>query len=639
MAGLVTIDEIVEFADVKDVDAGSVTNKVRHAVASLHEVDDLEEFLRSIFRDLAATPHGPAEIVDILTHKVQVDSSKGLAAFILKGRSFPTVRPKHVAHQIYRLEKISGLKLAVLGTTGVVLDAAKEQFASTCERLGISYCLADTDDLARLCIAYGLLCPRDGSKINGARCHCGYSPGSAALNLLQTDALDALADDRASGSSKGLIVLPTGSGKTRVAALDACNSGSQSVLYIAHTHEILNVAEAEFGATFGSDAVCRSDTTKAKTAPIVLATIQHLSRKPATLIGRDFDYVIVDEFHHAAARTYRAAISEIRPTYLLGMTATPFRGDNQDIAKLCGNNVVVHRDLRSGIDKGILSPYHYFGCFDETDYSGLEQSATGYSTRDLEKRLFVPERHSAIVEKWSERAAGKPTLAFCCSRLHAERMTQVFCAAGIPAATYLANTGHDQRKEMVERLRLGDLKVLCSVDVLNEGADIPFVECLLFLRPTESKRIFIQQLGRGLRRYTGKKQCTVIDFIGNFRNAEKVVEYHDLRTTDEPRSAPTDEHTLRDFLDLPLNCAVTFEDRVLDIFADQSLNPRHADRTNIGRILIHRYRRLSHRLGRPATRKDVDRNEVLDSRFYKMVFRSWDRFTQIVQNSFPGENV
>jgi superfamily II DNA or RNA helicase len=629
MPRLITIDEIPAFEAVRDIDPEDVTENLRDAVRGLHEVDDIEEFLRAIFKDRAATPHGPAEIVDILTHKIQMGEDTGLAAFILKGRSYGTVRPKDVSHQIYRLEKIDGLQLAVFGASGVVLDAVKEQFSSTCERLGIYYCFADADDLARLFWAYGLLCPRDGTQIRGARCHCGYSPGSAALNLLQIDALAALSEDRRGGSARGLIVLPTGSGKTRVAALDADTAQAESVLYIAHTHEILDVAEAEFSAVYGTNNVCRSDDEYAASSKVVLATIQHLAQRPKVIESRSFDYVIVDEFHHAAAPTYRSIVDTATPAYLLGMTATPFRGDNQDIAQLCRDNVVVQRDLRNGIDSGILVPYHYYGCFDEADYSDLLKSTRGYNIKDLERRLFVPERHKAVVQKWREKAEGKATLAFCCSHAHAQRMAEVFNAAGIPASTYLGTTAQEERKGLIEELRLGRIKILCVVDVLNEGADIPFVEALMFLRPTESKRIFLQQLGRGLRHYLGKRHCVVVDFIGNFRNAIKVL--------DDKRHDISGVHSVRDILDLPLNCLVTFEDRVLDIFADQSLNPRYANRTNIGRILIHRYHRLSQRLGRPATRQDIDRNEILDTSFYRLVFRSWDRFVEILQRSYPGE--
>jgi hypothetical protein len=185
---LIRLDDIPPFAAVKDTPLDKVSDALRDAVKRLHEADDMEEFLRAILSDHAATPHGPAELVDILTHRIEFDGCAGWAAFILKGRSFKTVRPSDVSHQIYRLEKISNLRLAIFAAVGVVLDAAKEQFSSTCGRLGVAHCFIDTDDLARLFWAYGFLCPKDGQRIKGGRCTCGYAPHGHRLNILQTDA-------------------------------------------------------------------------------------------------------------------------------------------------------------------------------------------------------------------------------------------------------------------------------------------------------------------------------------------------------------------------------------------------------------------------------------------------------------------
>ncbi|MEA2759871.1 MAG: hypothetical protein QOH65_2484, partial [Methylobacteriaceae bacterium] len=181
---LIKLDDIPAFAAVKDAPVHEVTGPLRDAVKQLHEAEDIEEFIRAILSDPAATPHGPAELVDILTHRIEIDGRSGWGAFILKGRSFKTVRPIDVAHQIYRLEKINGLNLAVFAASGVVLDAAKENFSSTCGRLDVFHCFMDVNDLARLLWAYGFLWPRDGRRITGGRCSCGYAPRAATLNVL-----------------------------------------------------------------------------------------------------------------------------------------------------------------------------------------------------------------------------------------------------------------------------------------------------------------------------------------------------------------------------------------------------------------------------------------------------------------------
>ena len=237
-------------------------------------------FVRAILADTCDTPHGPAEIADILTHKVQIAGQAKLAAFVLKGKSFATVRPSHVSHQIYRLEKIVGLGLAVFAASGNVLDAAKEQFVSTATRLGCFYAILDAMDLARLFVAYGFVCPRDALQIRGGRCKCGYVPNYRILNVLQEDAIRELKRAHGLKQARGLVVLPTGSGKTRIAAQDAKHLNAQRVLYVAHTHEILDQATAEFGAVFGSEAVTRLESPNRPNDwhRINLATIQTLSR-------------------------------------------------------------------------------------------------------------------------------------------------------------------------------------------------------------------------------------------------------------------------------------------------------------------------------------------------------------------------
>ncbi len=172
---------------------------------------------------------------------------------------------------------------------------------------------------------------------------------------------------------------------------------------------------------------------------------------------------------------------------------------------------------------------------------------------------------------------------------------------------------------------------------MNEGADLPFVESLLFLRPTESARIFYQQLGRGLRRCVGKSHCIVIDFIGNFRNAYRIVEYQgllpmlDVETLLHSGRA----HHAKEVLNLPLGCEVHFDDKVVDIFARQTLDPAHATKHNIARILIYQYSKLARRLGHAPTRKEVDRNLLLHTQFYKLVFGSWNKFEMLVSD-LPG---
>lgn len=305
---------------------------------------------------------------------------------------------------------------------------------------------------------------------------------------------------------------------------------------------------------------------------------------------------------------------------------------------MCQGNVLSSFELRDGIDSGILSPYHYFGCFDDIDYSVIGHKGSQYSIRDLEKALIIPKRDHAILRKWQEKAPGKPTIAFCCTHEHARRVAANFSSKGVASAPYISSTSLTDRRALLDQLANGEIKVLCTVDVFNEGADLPFIECLLFLRPTESKRIFYQQLGRGLRQYAGKTHCTVIDFIGNFHNAYRIVEYQSLLPFEESDLVPDLRHARnrKEILNLPLNCEVHFDEKVVKIFADQALNPRYATRHNIGRILLYEYDKLRRHLKRNPSKRDVDRYCILNSEFYALVFGSWSTFETLAHSDDDG---
>lgn len=627
---LFTLLAVDNFENARGVLPRSVSESAISTVKELDEREEIEAWIQAILHDTNRTPHGPSEVVDIFTHKLTVRGKEGLAAFVLKGKSFPTVRPSHVSHQIFRLEDIQGLDFAIFAASGNVLDDVKRQFVSTARRLGCDYCILDAHDLARLFIAFGFLCPRDGEVIRGGRCSCGYSPSNRTSNLLQQDALRELAVTHQLNQRAGAIILPTGSGKTRVAVVDAHRKNTLLCVYVAHSHEILQSAEEEFLRAFPAEEVKRFDgpPTTNSLKRVNLITIQSLARNLEAFDGMRVDYVIVDEFHHAAAASYRRTLDTLSPNFLLGLTATPFRGDRQDVLALCNDNVIVCYELRQGIEFGVLCPYHYFGCFDDIDYLSIQHNGQRYDITDLERHLIIPERDAAIISKWREKAEGKSTLAFCCSHLHAQRVAASFRAQEISADIYLSSTSQDERAALRERLRLGSVKVLCVVDVLNEGVDLPFIECLLFLRPTESKLVFFQQLGRGLRRFVGKEHCVVIDFIGNFKNAYRAVENLGLEPYEngDMSSAPAGSRNVKEILNLPVGCTVEFDERVIDVFGSQTMNPAFATRHNISRILIHEYRKIERRIGRPPTKAEIDRSTVLDSSYHILVFGSWTEF-------------
>ncbi len=631
----IPIDKYDQFISLAEYSRNMVSEKVVAAVKRFHEADDLEELVLRILADPNRTPHGPAEIVDIMTQQLSYRKKAGVAGFVLKGRSFKRVKPADISHQIFRLRKITDLKFAIFGHIGDLLDEAREEFIHTAKDLGVDYTIIDAVDFARMAIIQGILCPRDARKINNGRCQCGFRVRGDHLNILQIDALKQLQITHQLGKVAGAVIMPTGSGKTRIAAIDSIRVAAKRVLYVAHTHEILDGAEREFAHLYGAEAVYRGwkHADSIPSPSIHLSTIQSISRNADKLNVHQFDYVVVDEFHHAAAKSYRKLISHVSPDFLLGLTATPFREDKQDVIELCRGNIIVNFELRTGIDNGILTPYYYHGCFDDVDYSQIKHMARGYSIVDLNKTLIIPERDDAIINKWRTMAEDLPTLAFCCSHQHAKRMVSSLESAGIPAAEYLGTTSMEKRAELVEKLQYGEIKILCAVDVLNEGVDIPFIECLLFLRPTESRRIFFQQLGRGLRLSPGKKRVVVLDFIGNFHNAYRIIEYLGLQPEKKVSYKTLGRlRSSKQIMNLPLGCHVDFDDRVIDIFANQILDPKRATRHNIAQILIYLHRRTSKRLGHFASPKEIDRLQILHSELYTRVFGNWKNFESLMRS-------
>jgi superfamily II DNA or RNA helicase/HKD family nuclease len=351
----------------------------------------------------------------------------------------------------------------------------------------------------------------------------GIAPGSQEqepppeATSIQREALVALRASRDGGFRRGLVVLATGLGKTWLAAFDSVAMGARRVLFVAHREEILTQAAQTFmrvrptsrvGLYVGQsrdgevDVLCASIQTLARAAHLERFAPQH------------FDYIVVDEFHHAAAATYRRLLSHFAPNFLLGLTATPDRTDQSDILSLCDDNLVYSCDLFRGITSRLLSPFHYFGITDESvDYREVPWRNGRFDPEELSNKLATLARARHAIKEWRDRAQ-KKTLAFCASVKHAEFMSEQFNRAGIPAGAVYSGS-HLGRVEALERLDDGRLAALFSVDLFNEGVDLPSIDTVMMLRPTESKILFLQQLGRGLRRTPDKNHLVVLDFIGN----------------------------------------------------------------------------------------------------------------------------
>jgi superfamily II DNA or RNA helicase/HKD family nuclease len=329
------------------------------------------------------------------------------------------------------------------------------------------------------------------------------------------------------GRWRNLIVAATGTGKTVLSAFDYRRlreeKGSLRLLFVAHRREILEQSLGTFrgvlhDGTFGDLYLGGGHFSN---PDHIFASIQALSNRDLEqqLDPEHFDMVIVDEFHHAEAPTYRRLLAHLQPRILLGMTATPERADRQDITRWFDGRIAAELRLWDALQQGLLCPFQYFGLADGVDLSGVMwQRGVGYNQRAL-SNLYTGDdtRVLKIIRGLREFVAdplGMRALGFAVSVEHAEYMARRFNEAGIPAAHLSGKSTTHVRRAVLQQLRSCEINIIFSVDLFNEGLDIPEIDTVLFLRPTESATVFLQQLGRGLRRFGRKSGLTVLDFIG-----------------------------------------------------------------------------------------------------------------------------
>lgn len=349
----------------------------------------------------------------------------------------------------------------------------------------------------------------------------------------QQEILDKLeAERKVRGNFRNLIVAATGTGKTVISAFDYkrfCRENPQSpcrLLFVAHREEILKQSLYTFrgvlkDANFGEMFV---GAYKPESIEHLFISIQTFNSQDFTeKTSSDFyDYIIVDEFHHAAAPTYQKLLTYYKPKILLGLTATPERMDGKNILEYFGNRIAAEIRLPEAIDRKLLSPFQYFGVTDVVDLNDLKWCRGGYDKGDLERVYtfsgIVAERRADMIIQAILRYVTDidevKGLGFCVSVEHAKFMARYFNEHGIPSISLDGSSPEEERNTAKQRLVKGEVRFIFVVDLYNEGVDIPEVNTVLFLRPTESLTVFLQQLGRGLRLAEGKECLTVLDFIG-----------------------------------------------------------------------------------------------------------------------------
>ena len=344
----------------------------------------------------------------------------------------------------------------------------------------------------------------------------GYNQIKVVPNAMQKAALKEIRRYRDMGEKRALIIAATASGKTFLAAFDAYNFNAKRLLFVVHRDTILNDAKKTFEKIFGSTRTYGLFTGQEKNldADFIFATNAMMATHLDSFNPNNFDYIIFDECHHITNTTYEKILNYFTPAFLLGLTATPERMDKQDVFAIFNYVVPYELRLRDAINNDLVVPFKYFAVRDEMiDYSDKEKV-------NFLKNYFKDDSHIQFISNQIEkhRPEGKlKAIGFCRSIDHAREMSLQMDGLGYHT-TYLTgenNTG--ERSKAFEDLAddNNDLEIIFAVDILNEGVDLPSVNMVLFLRPTESQTIFIQQLGRGLRKYKGKDHLTVLDFIGN----------------------------------------------------------------------------------------------------------------------------
>ena len=389
---------------------------------------------------------------------------------------------------------------------------------------------------------------------------------------VQIEALYSLNASREEGADRGLIYAATGIGKTYLAAFDS--EKFNRILFVAHREEILSQAAETFcNVRKSQDYGFFNSKNKDTQNSIIFASVNSLGKdrylNEQYFASDYFDYIVIDEFHHAVNDQYKKIMDYFKPKYILGLTATPVRMDGRNIYELCDYIVPYQITLKEAINKGVLVPFHYYGIFDDTvDYGEIHLVKGEYVKSELNEK-FQNEARYDLIYKHYLKYRSKQALGFCCSRVHAEKMAMEFCSRGIPSVAVYSNSEgefSEDRKTAIKKLRTGEIKVIFSVDMFNEGLDISSVDMVMFLRPTESPVVFLQQLGRGLRSDRSKDYLNVLDFIGNYQKAGSAP----FLLSGQSYSREDAAHKNQYEFEFPDDCVVDFDMRLIDLFKEMA---------------------------------------------------------------------
>lgn len=334
------------------------------------------------------------------------------------------------------------------------------------------------------------------------------------LKKHQKEALSSLEAMRDHCETIALLYHATGTGKTVTAVLDAKRCGGRC-LFLAHTQELVNQAAKTFRELWPSVNTGRYvEGMHQPNAHVVCGSVQSVALNLDQFAEDAFDYLIVDEAHHAAADTYQKVLSYFKPAFTLGLTATPERPDNKSILEIFKNTA--HKlDIKTAVEIGELVPVRCIRIHTNIDLTKVRFNSVNYNIRELESKIYVPERNQLIVDTWMRYVRNRKTVVFCASVKHAQQISELFQKREVAAFPVSGGMKQSERKEFQDRFISGEIQVLCACDLLNEGWDCPETEVLFMARPTMSKVLYTQQLGRGMRLCEGKESLMVFDFVDN----------------------------------------------------------------------------------------------------------------------------
>ena len=398
------------------------------------------------------------------------------------------------------------------------------------------------------------------------------------LRDYQKEALYNLDKMRKNGDTIAILYHATGVGKTITAASDAKEVGGRT-LFLVNALKLADQAERTFEKVWPEASRGQyTGSEKVTDTKVVFATVQSISKNLLEFHPKSFDYIIVDECHHAAAKTYKKIFSYFNAKFILGLTATPERADGEDMLTLFQN--VAHKmDLETAVKKGILAPIKCIRIKTDIDLTDVRIHGIKYNSQDLESKLFIPARNKLIVDTYVNFVNGKKTVIFCASIDHATEISKLLVERGVNAESISGRDKPKVRDKILNDYENGSINVLCACDLLNEGWDSPKTEVLFMARPTMSKTIYMQQLGRGTRKCKGKENLLVFDFVDNTNMFNRpyslhrllnLKEYHpneyvlapeNKKKTNEDKQTKEEKPT--EIIDIPIN---VYDYETVDLF-------------------------------------------------------------------------